>query len=326
MYRRARQMFDPTSSAALDQHVALWAETARARLPDSVRARGSVIEPAAGLAPGTPLVVYTPGRWCNSRLWATGDTMRDIRVALAAAGYVTATVKYRCSVAEHGTMPGMEIAAVTTQGLLEDIAQTMSDATSRYGNRPIVLCGFSMGAALAFMAAGAGVVRGLVAIDGGLPSATTLPREVKGTLENPLLHPRRVRSVLSRLTMSPGLDELRWSLTQDRLWPARQVEEMRSGLDDLGAPLAERLEAVTCPILCVSAGGRDPENDLRAERTAHLTSTVLIRSIRRLGWSHTDLETRRDADRGCLISEIAAFVGEAAVRGTPPLAAPQKSG
>lgn len=290
-----------------------WADSAKARLrevgvklgeleakqertPGSQPVRLSIFQPTHLSTPG-PLVVYMPGRWCNSRLWAVDEPTSDLRVALAVAGYPTITVAYRASEASCGKVTMEDVAAVRTSHLLADVATAVTCATRAMGSRPVVLCGFSMGASLGFLAAADIKVQALVAMDGGLHTGPPQRPELadQSVIANPYRHPRHVRAALARIaapdTPVTVRDRMRWRLVQDRWWSAAQVGEIRSGLDVEGASLRDRLQAVTCPILCFAADDRDSHDDLRAPRTAALTRARTVRTVQLRNWLHEDVAT-----------------------------------
>lgn len=258
------------------------------------------------------VVVFVPGRWCTPRLWALDEPARDLRVALAEAGFASVTARFRCTPAGDGAQPA--VAGVRTRELLADVASALTAAAETLGARSIVLCGYSMGASLAFLAAGRHPVAALVALDGGLPLARTRRQPAPGCVANPNRHPRFVRSALA-LIASPlsttSADVLRWRLSQNLWWPAGQVEEIRCGVSTAGEPLADSLRDVRCPILCVATDERDSPDRPRSVLTAQRTNAPWTRAVRLSGWRHEDPMIRaRDDDDG-LLGEIVRFLENA---------------
>jgi pimeloyl-ACP methyl ester carboxylesterase len=275
----------------------------------------TALEPSAVAHPPAIAVVYLPGRWGNARLWAADEPRRDLRVALADAGFPSLTVSYACSTAARGDLPIDRVAAIRTEHLLEDVWDAVAVARDSFGISAVAVCGFSMGATLGFLAASGAGVTALVALDGGLPPTTTRPLSVGGCLDNPYLHPRHVHAALGQIASGgagPARDELRWRLVQDPLWPAAQVEEVRCGIDASGVRLLDRVAGVTCPILCVGTDARDPADDLRAARTADATRAGWVRRAYLPGWRHEEVTTRaRNQDSG-LLDEIRRFLEDVA--------------
>lgn len=304
----------------------LWASSVLDRLPEvGVRLGGlplstaaphrrlSMLEPSRALLAG-PVVVYLPGRWCNSRLWAVEEPRSDLRVALAAAGYPTVTVGYRSSEVDGEALTPGRIATVRTRHLLADVALVVASVRRELKQRPVVLCGFSMGATLAFLAAADLPVQGVVAMDGGLPDGLTDSHDLvpTGVLANPNRHHRHVRGALARIS-APGTpaavkDRLRWRLAQDRWWPAAQVSEIRSGLGDDATVLGDRLRDVTCPILCFAADDRDPLDGLRAPRTAGRTRARQVRTVKLSGWCHEEVATMPRSQDDGLFAHLDEFL------------------
>jgi hypothetical protein len=96
-----------------------------------------------------------------------------------------------------------------------------------------------------------------------------------------------------------GTPTARWRLSQDVWGPARQVEEVRSGRDGAtGEPLVQAVTEITCPVLAVATDERDAPEDLRAPRTARLTSAQTVTMKVLHGWRHEDVMTRGRRDDG----------------------------
>lgn len=266
-----------------------------------------LIRPRMEVPPRFPLVVFVPGRWCNSQLWAVDDPLSDIRTALASRNFPSITVRYRCSSTENGSIDRIGIGAVRTSHLLEDVRTAIEAGRQSVGRRIVVLCGYSLGASLTFLSAAMEAeVGGIIALDGGLPESPVeyTPGSSDDCVANPFTHPRYVRAAFSRLTAAGTSaavrDAIRWRMSQDRLWPSGQLNEIRSGIVD-GRRIPELLRAVECPILCVAADDRDPPGKLRSIQTAFRTASTAITSVRLVGWRHEDIVTRpRKYDDGLL--------------------------
>jgi pimeloyl-ACP methyl ester carboxylesterase len=296
-------------------------EGALAALPGSVRlmptARsspaGTALCPAGGRK--DTALVFVPGRWCSSSLWAVDEVERDLRVRMAIAGWPSVTVRYRSSAIEFPSMTADQVAGIRTHDLVADVLGCVRVAREIYPGLAVALCGFSMGASVAFLAATDQSVAALLALDGGIPAATDGPRAAPGCLENPYAHPRFVQTAVRELAGSGGCqyakDVLRWRLCQDVLWPAAQVEEVRCGVMIDGTRISERLRQVICPVLTVSAGDRDPVSDRRARRTVGMTSAQQHCCLDLPTWNHEDVATRRSTGDDGFWETVSTFLSEA---------------
>lgn len=294
------------------------AERARACLPAAVRPLCPDLDGTSVLLPrrrrGAASVVYLPGRWGNSRLWAVREPSSDPRTALVMSGLPVVTARYRCSAAEHRQVTVATMAAVTTRDLLEDIAEAIGLAASLFGPGPVVLCGYSMGAALGFLSAAHPKVRALVSLDGGLPATAQAPCGQSGCVANPSFHPRHLESALAQLAdpVTARHDVLSWRISHDLLWPAAQLDEIRTGELRTGRDVSAHLAEVTCPILCVAADDRDALDDLRGPRTAACTGASDVRTILLRGWRHEEVVTRPRANDEGLVRRIVEFIDQCA--------------
>lgn len=306
----------PAVSEQLERERRRWDTWADDRLPAGTRTRaipGGRCWPLAfeptDLSASAPVLVHLPGRWGNGRRWAAERPSSDLRVALAEAGFPSVTAHYRLSPANSTDLAVDDIATVRTHHLLDDVVAAVAAAQRVYGSRPVVLCGFSLGASLGFLAAANPAVRALVALDGGLPPSGLARLGDVGCVANPNLHPRHVAAALARIrsTEHPAelRDQLRWRLGQDLWWPVAQLSEIRTGIADAGEELGGRLRTVTCPILCIAADDRDDPDDPRGPRTAARTGAEHVRTVRLRNWRHEDVVTRtRERDEGLLRNVI----------------------
>jgi pimeloyl-ACP methyl ester carboxylesterase len=258
----------------------------------------------------TAAVLYLPGRWGSPHLWAVVEPDRDLRVALALQGVPSITVRYPTS-ATPDDKAGISI--LCTSDLLAAIVAAVAVAIRLFRPRPLVMCGYSMGASLAFLAGGLLPTAGVVALDGGLPNERLPSYGFDGCLQHPFRHPRAVRSALARLarTGSERSDIDRWRLAHERWWPARQVAEVRSGNYAGRIDAGWRLRAITCPILTISAGDRDPTSDLRAERSARLTRSAVVRQLFLDGWTHDQVGASSGSDQ-TVVTAVQQFLADVA--------------
>jgi len=265
------------------------------------------------VGPGAAVVVHLPGRWGTGHAWALDEPVNDLRVRLALSGHVVRTVDYRSSVTP--THPG---GAISTRSLLDLVATAVDRARSEHPDRPIVLYGYSLGAALAFLAAGTVGAAGLVVVDGGLPPIGATPDRSAtdaGFVENPA---RSVRSAAAaarllgtRRGRTPdGLDRLRWRLGHGRWWPSEQIDELRALRFDGAESCLLALRRATCPILCLVAYDRDAPHDHRAVRTARHSATSDVRLVEAHGASHEDVAVGGWARSGRAFDDVVSFVAE----------------
>lgn len=291
-------------------------------LPNSVRLMPTADSSPAGtaLSPAgshrDTVLVFVPGRWCSSSLWAVDEIERDLRIRMAIAGWPSVTVRYRSSAIEFPSVTANQVAGIRTRDLVADVLGCVRVAMQMYPGLAVALCGFSMGASVAFLAATDQSVAAMLALDGGIPATADRPRAAPGCLENPYAHSRFVQAAVRELAgagrWQSARDVLRWRLCQDRLWPAAQVEEVRCGVMVDGTRMLEQLRQVTCPVLAVSAGDRDPLSDRRAWRTANMTSAPQRCWLDLPAWNHEDVATRRsDGDDG-FWETVDTFLREAA--------------
>ena len=248
------------------------------------------------------------GRWTTFR--------RDLRVRLALAGYPSLTVRYCSSTIEHPSVTTAQIAATRTHHLLADVEGCVRTARRMHPGLAVALCGFSMGASIAFLAAADAAVAALLALDGGIPATADRRRSARGCVDNPFAHARFVRlgtcALSARTEPTEDADVLRWRLSQDLRWPMAQVEEVRCGVLADGTPMRERLRLVTCPVLAVCAGDREPVADRRARRTAELTSATRRIAVDLPAWTHEQIATRRSDRADGFWDRVRDFLEEVA--------------
>jgi len=268
---------------------------------------------------GTGLaIVDIPGRWGTGCLWARDAPRRDLRARLAESGHDVLTVRLRPAArdgaADEGDEPDPALAAVRTRDLLDDISAAAALARDRLRGAPLVLCGYSIGASLAFLAAARVGADALVVLDGGLPAVAGFGRGDEAPhVENPGRHPRSDRQALRALRSDPDGtaaidgDRVRWRLGHNRWWPAAPVDEIRRR-SPAGLAVNERLRAFTGAILCVAATGREPLEGHRTVRTAEQTRATRIELHHAEGLSHEDVACGDDPAARALAGAVADFV------------------
>ena len=304
---------------------------------DSLRAEwtrdvGAALEPLGVEVdvPGTPVVVrlrppsttgavviHVPGRWGSGALWACDAPQRDLRRRPAVAGHEVVTVRWR-----RGARPGrgedsQGLAAVRTKDLLDDVRAAVEVAREDRPQRPLVLCGYSMGATIAFLAAAEVGAAGLVVLDGGLPSRrdcrerTLIGARVGGEPDASRAWADRSVARLLADPVSPDVDHdrLRWRLAHDRWWPGVQVEEIRRS-DPRGVDVDGRLRAFRRDILCVVATDRELMKGHRSVRTAAETGATQVHIHHAAGLTHDDIGCGAGAAADAAAAAVVGFVGE----------------
>jgi pimeloyl-ACP methyl ester carboxylesterase len=261
-------------------------------------------------------LVFLPGRWQNSRLWARADPSRDLRLCAAGQGKLVISIDYRTAFSRR--VPGSEITNWRTGDFISDILKALEAATALYSVDRVCLAGFSLGAALAFLVAprlpSHVALACLAAIDGGLKSPAPRHEHDLGAQldsrrhllnENPSWHGVVRRGLLRDLralqrvrragagrasTVSASEDRLRAALCADRYWPEGQLCEMEALADYRLHPqlhLDRTLESIRVPVLCAMASpSRGPH---RALATACATSSSRVDELWCDGWQHLDM-------------------------------------
>lgn len=112
-------------------------------------------------------VIYFPGRWQNSKLWANNVDL-DIRLFLAKRGFTVATLDYRAHFLNKDPLSLEALRTVELSDMIDDVHRAKYELFRR-GWKKVALIGFSFGAALSLLSYTEDLLETVcfVALDGG---------------------------------------------------------------------------------------------------------------------------------------------------------------